>query len=48
MSNYNDAGSDIITVEDAFTGLHYGNGLDHSQKCAAEIQNILFFQRKCI
>ena len=37
MSNYTDAGSDIITVEDAFTALHYGNRLDHSQKCVAEI-----------
>ena len=30
MSSYTDAGSDIITAGDAFTTLHYGNGLKHS------------------
>ena len=27
MSSYIDAGSNIITAEDVFTALHYGNGL---------------------
>ena len=37
MSSYTDAGSDIITAEDVFTALHYGNGLKHSHVCVAEI-----------
>ena len=37
MSSYIDAGCDIITGEDVFTTVHYGNGLKHSQVCVAEI-----------
>ena len=37
MTSYVDAGFDIITAEDVFTALHYGNDLKHSQVCAAEI-----------
>ena len=36
MSSYIHAGSDIITVKDVFTALHYMNGLEHSQMCVAE------------
>ena len=37
VSSYINAGSDIITAEDVFATLHYGNFLKHSQVCVAEI-----------
>ena len=37
MSSYIDTGPDIITAEDVFTMLHYGNGVKYSHVCVAEI-----------